>query len=207
MGDEAASPEVVIIDDDRILAVGGRELLAIHADAVQENLDGRILCPGFIDAHNHLSIAALHPLWADLRQSSSVELLGEALRQQAVRSPGTPWIRGAGWTDLGTGLRPHRRDLDALGLDRPIIVAHYSLHQCVVDSRALDLLGVGRGTADPPGGEIGRDPDGEPDGLLVERAWSEAHARSLAPYAIPIGGGPHRRPGRRAARRRHHRGA
>jgi predicted amidohydrolase YtcJ len=191
MDDPGAAATAVVIDDGRIVAVGGRELLDLHPDAVREDLGGRILCPGFIDAHNHLSIAALHPLWADLRSVSSVEGLAVALVEQAERSPETPWIRGAGWTDLDNGWRPHRRDLDALGLDRPVVIAHYSLHQCVVDSRALGVLGIGRETRDPAGGEIGRDPDGQPDGLLVERAWSQAHARSLAPYDDPDRWGEH----------------
>src|SRR5207247_849069 len=58
-------------------------------------------------------------------------------------------------------------------------------HQCVVSSQALDELGIGRTTPDPPGGTIERGPDGEPTGLLVERAWIEAHARSLADYRDP----------------------
>jgi predicted amidohydrolase YtcJ len=65
------------------------------------------------------------------------------------------------------------------------VVAHYTLHQAVVSTAALDALGIGRGTPDPPGGRIARRPDGTPTGLLVERAWSEAHARSLRAYHDP----------------------
>src|SRR5947208_793214 len=104
---------------------------------------------------------------------------------QAAREPGARWVRGAGWDETAGGLVPDRHALDALGFDRPVLVAHYSLHQCVVSSQALDELGIGRTTPDPPGGTIARGPDGEPTGLLVERAWSEAHARSLAAYRDP----------------------
>ncbi|HYA69510.1 MAG TPA: amidohydrolase, partial [Acidimicrobiales bacterium] len=149
------------------------------------DLGGRILCPGFIDAHHHLSFAALQPRWADLLGVASVEELGARLRAHASREPETPWIRGAGWSDLVTGFVPHRRDLDDLGLDRPVVVAHFSLHQAVVDSRGLDVLGLGPSSPDPPGGTIGRDFDGTLNGLVIERAWSAAHARSLAPYADP----------------------
>jgi len=108
-----------------------------------------------------------------------------ALRTHARREPASPWIRATGWTEIGTGLVPHRRDLDALALGRPVLVAHYSLHQGIADSIALEELGVGGSTPDPPGGSIGRDADGRPNGLLLERAWSEAHRRSLAPYDDP----------------------
>jgi predicted amidohydrolase YtcJ len=70
-------------------------------------------------------------------------------------------------------------------LDRPVIVVHYSYHQCVVSSAGLDALGIGRATPDPPGGRIERGTDGEPTGLLVERAFSAAHERSIAPYRDP----------------------
>lgn len=177
--------DAVVIEGDRVAAVGDVELLAAYPDARVVNLRGRTLCPGFIDAHNHLSIAALHPQWADLAQAPTIEALTSALRAHASGQPHVPWIRGAGWHDRDGRLVPHRRDLDALGLDRPVVVAHYTLHQCVVDSRALADLGIGRTTPDPPGGEIGRDTDGEPNGLLLERAWSEAHARSVAGYRDP----------------------
>ena len=113
------------------------------------------------------------------------EELARALAAQAAREPQAGWVRGAGWDETVGGLAPDRHTLDALGLDRPVIVAHYSLHQCVVSSQALDELGIGRTTPDPPGGTIERGPDGEPTGVLVERAWSEAHARSLAAYGDP----------------------
>ncbi|HXQ61823.1 MAG TPA: amidohydrolase [Acidimicrobiales bacterium] len=185
MSSSGMPADVVVIDGDRIVAVGGRDVARSFPDAVVEDLGGRILCPGFIDAHHHLSISALQPRWADLTAAATMEEVGVALADHAAREPEGAWIRGAGWTDLGTGLVPHRHDLDALGLDRPVIVAHYSLHQAVVDSRGLDELGIGRTSSDPTGGVIGRDPDGSPDGLLVERAWSEAHARSLAPFSDP----------------------
>ena len=57
------APEVVVVENGRIAAVGERALLGAFPGATREDLAGRALLPGFIDAHNHLSIAALHPLW------------------------------------------------------------------------------------------------------------------------------------------------
>jgi predicted amidohydrolase YtcJ len=177
--------EVVIVEGDRIVRVGGRAALAAHPDADLHDLGGRILCPGFIDAHHHLSIAALHPEWADLSGVDTLAELASVLAAYAAQNPRAEWIRAANWSDLGSGLVPTRRDLDAIGLDRPVLVAHYSLHQGVVDSRGLDALGIGASSPDPEGGEIGREPNGTPNGLLVERAWSAAHERSLEPYGDP----------------------
>lgn len=76
-----------------------------------------------------------------------------------------------------------RHDLDALELDRPVVAAHFSFHQCVVSSLGLERLGITRATPDPFGGAIDRDASGAPTGLLRERAWGPAHAASVADYA------------------------
>ena len=182
MDPRCPDPEVVVVQQGRIAAVGSRDLLAAYSDVTILDLEGRALLPGFIDAHNHLCIAALHPVWADLSQVSSEEELRDALAEQASREPDARWIRGVGWNETTTGLQPNRALLDQFGFDRPVIVAHYSLHQCVVSSSGLDELGIGRTATDPPGGTIERDEQGRATGLLIERAWSEAHARSLADY-------------------------
>jgi len=185
MDPSIARAETLVIENGRIAAVGERELLRAYPGISVEDLCGRTLLPGFIDAHNHLSIAALHPIWADLSQTGTLNELTAALADQAAREPAAHWVRGANWNETTTGILPDRHDLDALGLDRPIIVAHYTLHQCVVSSQGLDELGIGRSTPDPPGGVIARGTDGAPSGLLTERAWSAAHAQSMAAYRDP----------------------
>ena len=134
------------------------------------------MLPGFIDAHYHLSIAALHPRWADLTGVFDVDALRSALLAQAAAEPDAEWVRGVGWSDLDGGFTPTRADLDTLGLDRPVIVVHYSYHQCVVSSAGLDALGISESTPEPPGGTFGRSSGGSLNGLLVERAFSDAHA-------------------------------
>ena len=183
--------EVVVVQGGRILDVGPVGILERHPDVERVELGGRALMPGLIDAHNHLSLAALYGRWADLSTVTSVEQLAEVLHEHAGAEPDTEWVRGAGWDDFAADVMPDRHALDAIGLDRPIMVSHRTLHQCVVDSRGLEALGIGRSTPDPPGGMIVREPDGQPTGLLVERAWSEAHARSVAAYADPDRWGEH----------------
>ena len=149
----------------------------------------RVLTPSTpsasIDAHNHLSVSALHPHWHDVRGVGERDALVAAIRAQADAWPDTVWVRCQGIDLMGAGAGITRHDLDAAGLDRPVIVADYTLHQCVVSSSALDALGTGRDTPDPPGGEIARDASGAPTGMLVEQAWSEAHARSMRDFTDP----------------------
>ena len=180
----ASAPAVVVVEDDRIAAVGGLELLD-HPGTEVVDLAGATLVPGFIDAHNHLSVSALHPIWHDVHGEGDRDALVDAIRAQAAAYPDTPWVRCQGIDLYGPGQGVTRADLDAAAIDRPVIVADYTLHQCVVSSAALDALGIGRGTPDPHAGEIGRDGAGEPTGVLVERAWSEAHARSMLAYTAP----------------------
>lgn len=184
MGTDHPRAEVLAVEDDRILAVGPRGLERDYPHAHTVALEGRTLLPGFIDAHTHLCIAALHPRWADLADARDADGLQQRLREQAHAEPEVEWVRGVGWSDLDTGFQPTRADLDALGLDRPVIAVHYSYHQCVVSSHGLDALGITEQTPDPPGGTYGRT-GGRLNGLLVERAFSEAHARSMAPYQDP----------------------
>jgi predicted amidohydrolase YtcJ len=184
---ESAQPtaEVVVVEDDVIVAVGDAGLVARFPDAPSVDLGGRTLLPGFIDAHNHLCIAALHPRWADLSSVRDVEALRDALLTQAVTEPDATWVRGVGWSDLEDGFTPTRDDLDAIGIERPVVVVHYSYHQCVVSSAGLDALGFSDGAEDPPGGSLGRSASGALNGVLYERAFSEAHARSMEPYRDP----------------------
>ena len=175
----------VAVRDGRIAATGGAELVAAYPGADRVDLAGMTLVPGFIDAHNHLSVAALHPCFGDATAVRTVDDLHAVVRDHAAANPDLDFVRLHGWDENRWDFAVDRQVLDALAGDRPVVLAHYSLHQCVANSAALDRLGIGAATPDPQAGEIGRGPDGRPNGLLVERAWSDAHARSLAAYATP----------------------
>ena len=175
----------VVIEGERIIDIGGVGLEARYPRARRVDLGGRTLVPGFIDAHTHLCIAALHPRWADLSDARDAEGLRAPLLAQAAAEPDATWVRGVGWSDLANGFTPTRHDLDILGIDRPVIAVHYSYHECVVSSAGLDALGLSDTSPDPPGGSLGRDGAGSLNGVLLERAFSEAQHRSMAPYRDP----------------------
>ena len=77
----------VVVRDGRISAVGGAELPAAHPDADHVDLAGATLVPGFIDAHNHLSVAALHPCFGDATTVRTVDDLHDVLRDARGREP------------------------------------------------------------------------------------------------------------------------
>lgn len=203
MSDTTDHPQRILVtngvihtmDDDRPMAssmlIDGPTIVSLdpainpHAPGVDVvDLHGRTVVPGFIDSHNHLSIAALYPRWLDLSDIQTAEELAAAIIEYASQEPETPWIRAANWVPEVHGSFD-RQLLDSLGLDRPIMLAGASLHEGVVDSQGLDHLHISRHTADPPAGLIVRDSGGEPTGYLIETAWSAAHAASMAGYNDP----------------------
>ena len=148
--DAGPRPSVVIVSGDRIEAVGELDRLPALDGSEVIDLQGRMLLPGFIDAHHHLSIAALEPLWADLSGVTDADDAAWVLVDAAARTPGATWIRGCHWSRDELPLT--NRDLDAMGFDRSVILACTSLHRGVVSSHGLEVLHVDANTPDPPGG-------------------------------------------------------
>jgi hypothetical protein len=170
------SAEAVVVEGGRIAFVGGiaeaRDFARPGAGAT--DLAGQTLVPGFNEAHNHMLTFGLTLAQVDAGYPS-VRSIAEIVRAFAARARETPrggWVRGRGYDDnkLREGRHPTRQDLDAAVPDHPAIVVNSSGHMSVVNSRALQLAGVGPNTPDPQGGHIVRDEHGEPTGLLQEAA-------------------------------------
>jgi len=190
----SGTAESLVVRGDRVEAVGERALgdAAAAAGASVVELDGRTVVPGFIDAHCHLSVTALEAEWLDCTTIADDAALAGGLRHLADARPQVDWVRACRW-DESTGIRPTRSLLDDAVGDRPAIVVHHTFHQAVVNSAALDRLGIGRNTVDntgvTPGGmdieDIERTGSGEPTGLLLERAFGQAHAESVRAFSDP----------------------
>ncbi len=142
------------------------------------DLGGKTVIPGFIDIHNHFCLYALLTGQADCRPAAGC-VKGEdviaALRAQADKTPPGKWIMGWGYASY---LLDDKKELTRLDLDRatkkhPICLVHVSVHGAVVNSFALKKLGFSKKTPTPAGGIIGRDENGEPNGILGESAFME----------------------------------
>jgi predicted amidohydrolase YtcJ len=165
--------EAVAIRGDEILYVGGNKGAARYVGPRTRvvNLAGKMVLPGFQDAH-------VHPLWAGIEQLHCVlydvqtrEAYARAVAECAASRPKDAWIHGAGW-DMAlfpSGI-PNRRELDAAVSDRPVFLTSKDGHSAWVNSKALEVAGITRETPDPPRGRIDRDEDGEPIGSLQESA-------------------------------------
>ena len=164
--------EAVAVRGRSIVYAGDRRGLGpwIGPNTERVDLRGRLLLPGLIDSHVHPLAGAL------LRSGLSIPIEAQeadalaAIRAYAAAHPGTGVIAGNGWNsnlfrDQGG---PHRRDLDAISADRPILLMSSDLHSAWANSRALQLAGVTAATPDPAVGSYVRDPQGEPTGYIRE---------------------------------------
>lgn len=165
--------EAVAVRGARIVAVGSAaavdELRGPRTRVV--DLAGRLLLPGFQDAHVHPIWAGVDRLECDVRDADDRPAVLELIRAYAAAHPEDPWIIGSGWSmaDFENGT-PRREDLDAIVPDRPAFLPNRDGHSVWVNSRALELAGIDRDTPDPADGRIERDPDGTPTGTLHEGA-------------------------------------
>ncbi|MGB3051767.1 MAG: amidohydrolase [Polyangiales bacterium] len=180
MDAEGKQATALVIEDDRIAAVGSDEDVQSwlpNADLVLD-LEGRTVVPGFIEAHGHFPGAGLVAVAADLNSPpiGTVKTIPEALdalKQTNTDQPGDGWLIGFGYDDTMLEEQRHftREDLDSVSTTRPILAMHISAHMAVVNSLALERFGITAETPDPPGGEIRKDLEtGEPTGLLLETA-------------------------------------
>ncbi len=165
--------EAVAVKDGRIAAVGSAAELASLARSSTRviELEGRTVLPGFQDAHLHPPHGGLLAIECNLHEASTAEECLATIARYAAEHPEREWISGSGWSmDSFPGGTPDKESLDAIVPDRPVFVTNRDGHGAWVNSRALQLAGVGASTPDPADGRIERTADREPYGTLHEGA-------------------------------------
>ncbi|MFF9765733.1 amidohydrolase [Streptomyces sp. NPDC014636] len=169
---EGRTATAAAVTGDRITAVGHaevRELAGPRTEVV--DLAGRLLLPGFQDAHVHPVPAGLELSQCDLTGATTAEETVAAVRAYADAHPERKWILGGGWSmEAFAGGTPSKELLDAVVPDRPVYLPNRDHHGAWVNSRALELAGIDQLTPDPADGRIERDALGEPSGTLQEGA-------------------------------------
>ena len=174
----------VAVRGDRIVAVGTERQVRDRFPDTGEvlSLPGRMVVPGFQDAHVHPPFAGRYRLHVSLHDLPSVDAYRDAVAAYARAQPDEPWIFGGGWAmahfPRGT---PTKELLDDLVPDRPVFLLNRDVHGAWVNSKALEIAGITRETPDPWDGRIERDPmTREPTGTLHEGA-----AYSFADQHLP----------------------
>ena len=175
MDHNQAGAQAVAIHGNTIAAVGSSsEIAALAAPATQTiDCSGKTLMPGFVDSHCHVlaQAASLHGIDCSPRAVLSIQDLEWAIKRRAETTEAGHWICGFGYDDLSLleNRHPTRWDLDRAAPNHPVRLDHRSGHASVLNSQALDLVGINETTPDPVEGVIHRDVDtGQPSGLLFE---------------------------------------
>lgn len=175
--------EALAVIRDRIVAVGtSAEIDAWHgAETAIIDAGGKLVLPGFNDAHVHFMDGSAGLFNVELKDANSPEEFSRRIGEQASKTPKGEWILGGDWDDQGFKVPklPTRQMIDAVTPNHPVFVNRYDGHMSLANSLALKLAGVTSKTPDPPGGVIVRDEKGEPTGILKDAA------KSLVDKVIP----------------------
>ncbi len=167
--------QAIGIADDKIVFVGTDKDIDTYIDSetVVMDLGGKMVLPGFVDAHAHPSHTMDFVGNISLYGLDSLEAYQTAIADFVEKHSDREFFRGSGWADtLFPNLGPSKTILDALIADRPVALVSYDGHSLWVNSVTLERAGITRDTPDPEGGRIERNPDtGEPSGVLRETAF------------------------------------
>jgi predicted amidohydrolase YtcJ len=163
--------EAIGIKDGRVAFAGSAVELESRADPHTERFElepDEIAMPGLIDAHAHVIAAALATDEVDLARAGSLDAGLELVAAAAARIPAPGWISGAGWDQRRWGGWPTADALERVAPGRRVALQSVDHHALWASRAALAEAGIDAATPDPPGGVIGRDAGGAPDGLLLE---------------------------------------
>ncbi|HEX9833222.1 MAG TPA: amidohydrolase, partial [Mycobacterium sp.] len=169
---DSAQPwaEAVAVRDRQIIGVGSDADVSALAGPVTRTIElgGRMLLPGFVEAHIHPLVGSFFTPGVDLQLPSRDDALAAiAVHVKDTSGP----VRGFGWrVDMFPPEGPNRADLDRIVPDRPAMLFAIDAHSVWVNSVALKIAGITRDTPDPvPGYSFYmRDADGEPTGYVLE---------------------------------------
>src|SRR5215469_4035267 len=175
--------QAVAVKGDRIIFVGSDADVQKYTGPTTRVVDlkGATVLPGLTDSHYHFLGVGARELSFNLEGTKSLgDLLAKVSERVAAAKTGE-WIVGRGWIETfwNPPAFPTRSDLDRVSPNNPVILGRADGHASVVNSAALRLSGIDRNTPNPFGGEISKDKNGEPNGMLLD------HAQALVRDHVP----------------------
>jgi hypothetical protein len=173
-GKGLAGGSAMAMGGGRVLAVGGDDAVRALAGPGTRTIDlhGRLVVPGFNDAHVHFLSGGFGLLSVDLRDAKDEADFARRIGDYAKTLPKGTWIQNGNWDHESWPSKtlPTRQLIDALTPDHPVFVSRLDGHMALANTLALKLAGITRDTKDPEGGTIVRDARGEPTGILKDNA-------------------------------------
>ena len=168
--------EAVAVIGARIVAVGTTAEIDAWRGPSTKVIDAhsRLVLPGFDDAHVHFISGGLQLDSVQLKDAVSPQEFAKRIGDRAKRAAKGEWVLGGDWDEekWTPPQLPTKELVDALTPATPVWVNRYDGHESLANSLALKLAGITRETKDPPGGEIVRDAQGNPTGVLKDAAQS-----------------------------------
>ena len=166
--------EAVAVIGDQIVAVGSRSDIDLWRGPQTKVIDagGKLLLPGFNDAHVHFIQGGAQLDQVQLTDAATPEELAKRIAAQAKKTPKGEWILGGRWdeTKWPKPELPTRDTVDPVTGDVPMFIERYDGHEALANSAAMKLAGVNAKTSDVPGGVIVRDANGNPTGVFKDAA-------------------------------------
>ncbi|MDE9367526.1 amidohydrolase [Luteipulveratus sp. YIM 133132] len=186
---DSDSPVVtgLLLEGESILAVGDAEALRAEAGRVVD-LPGATVMPGLYDAHIHTANLARDLVSVDLRGARSLEEALDTLAVHVADLPQDSWVFGGRWDSnkWATRRQPDRHDLDRVAPGRKVALPSIDGHTTWASTAALEAAGITRDSADPVGGQVVRDADGVPTGILREQAAMPLRAIMADPTSTTL---------------------
>ena len=182
--------QAFVVKEDRFIYVGDSETARAMADAddCMIDLEGNFVCAGFNDSHMHVLGFGkmLQEARLDEHTTSLAEMLEHLKAFAAEHKEG--WILGRGWNQdyfTDENRMPNRYDLDKVSTKQPISIVRACGHCLVVNSKALEMLGITGETPQPEGGQIEME-NGEPNGRLFENGLNLVYDAIPAPNKVQV---------------------
>jgi predicted amidohydrolase YtcJ len=171
--------QAVAVLGDRIVAVGSSSAVLLWRGQNTKVIDagGKLLLPGFNDAHVHFVDGGRQLDNLQLNDVTSTDEFVRRIAEQAKKTPRGEWILGGDWdeTKWTPPNLPTKEMIDPVTPDNPVLLSRYDGHSALANSIALRLAGITAQTPDPPGGAIVRDAQGNPTGDLKDAALDLAY--------------------------------
>jgi predicted amidohydrolase YtcJ len=166
--------EALAVLGERIVAVGSAaDVDAWHGPQTKVlDAHGKLLLPGFNDSHVHFVDGGAHLQEVQLKDAASPQEFAQRIGERAKATPKGEWITGGDWDEQkwSPPNLPTKELIDPLTPDTPVAVNRYDGHEILVNSVVLRLANITDKTPDPPGGQIVRDEQGNPTGVLRDAA-------------------------------------
>ena len=176
--------EALAAKGETILAVGSDEDIQSYVgdDTKVIDLKGMLAVPGLIDGHGHYMSLGESLMGIDLKNVQTWDEIVDMVAQEVQKAKPGDWIVGRGWHQ-DKWIRPPEPSIEGIPVhhslsevspDNPVLLIHVSGHGVFVNDKALDIAGIYQNTLEPIGGEIVRDEEGNPTGMLRETAQNGA---------------------------------